>query len=138
MPSIEAISSEVASGSMSCRASRTIRDGEILSLPTLTEFETSQRAPNNLTPYADHFFRVTHFFERWALLYAENLLDHAMAARLLGSYVKSYRDRLLAPLEVGEANPDFIRLLKTINAMASSEEVQNQISEADPSEQSRT
>ena len=109
-----------------------LREGKILSLPTLTDFEVAQRESNALTPYADHFFRVIHFFERWALLYADNLLDHARAARLLGSYVKWYRERLLAPLEIGETNPDFIRLLKVINAMASTNEIQNQISDADP------
>lgn len=76
-----------------------LREGKIHVLPTLTDFEVAQRESNTLTPYADHFFRVIHFFERWALLYADNLLDHAMAARLLGSYVKWYRERLLAPLE---------------------------------------
>lgn len=108
------------------------REGKILTLPTLTDFEVAQRESTALTPYADHFFRVIHFFERWALLYADNLLDHALAARLLGSYVKWYRERLLTLLEVGEVNPDFIKLLETIDTMVSSKEVQNQSSDADP------
>lgn len=108
-----------------------LREGKTLTLPTLTDFEVAQRESNTLTPYADHFFRVIHFFERWALLYAENLLDHALASRLLGSYVRWYRERLLDPLGVRETNPDFITLLRTINAMASSKEIQNQHSDAD-------
>jgi len=109
-----------------------VREGKISNLPTLTDFEVAQRECNALTPYADHFFRVIHFFERWALLYADGLLDHALASRLLGSYVRWYRERLLLPLEVGEVNSDFIKLLGTINEMASSEEIQNESQSAGP------
>ncbi len=108
-----------------------IRERKIHQLPTLSEFEIAQREPNFLSPYADHFFRVIHFYERWALLHAENLLDHALCARLLGSYVNWYRDRLLFPLQVDETNTDFLNLLARINAMAGTKEIREQIPQPD-------
>jgi hypothetical protein len=101
-----------------------IREGQIAGLPTLTDFERSQREFGVLSPYADHFFKVIHFFERWALIYADNLLDHALASRLLGSYVRWYDERLMKPLTAREENPDFVSLLKVIDTMTSSNEIQ--------------
>lgn len=93
-------------------------------LPTLSAFERAQRVPDELTPYADHFFRVAHFFERWALLHGDGLLDQALAMRLLGSYANWYRARLLAPLAAAdETNPDFIDLLALIERMFAAAEL---------------
>ena len=103
-----------------------VQEGKIATLPTLTDFERFQREPSTLSPYADHFFRVVHYFERWALIYADNLLDHSLAARLLGSYTRWYDERLLKPLAVGESNPDFVKLLEIIGKMTSSDEIQQQ------------
>jgi hypothetical protein len=100
-----------------------VADGKIERVPTLSEFERAQREPNSLTAYADHFFRVVHFLERWALLRDDALLDHALASRLLGSYVRWYRERLVLSLLAGETNPDFVRLLDQIDEMASSDEI---------------
>lgn len=110
-----------------------VREGKIAGLPTLSEFELAQRSHNSITPYADHFFRVIHFLETWAFMRADNLLDHALLARLLGSYVKWYRARLVVPAGNGESNPDFVNLLQKIDAMASSSEIETQGKAADPS-----
>lgn len=103
-----------------------IGDRKIPNLPTLSAWELAQRQNSPLSPYADHFFRVVHFFERWAFLRADGLLDHALASRLLGSYVRWYRERMIRPLLVGETNPDFIAVLKEINEMVSSGEIEAQ------------
>jgi len=101
-----------------------VADGRIRFFPSLSEFERAQREPSSLTPYADHFFRVVHFLERWTLLRNDGLLDHALASRLLGSYVKWYSERLVHPLQAGETNPDFVKLLGQIGELASSDEIE--------------
>lgn len=97
--------------------------GRMERIPTLSEFERAQREPSSLTAYANHFFRLVHFLERWALLRRAALLDHALVSHLLGSYVRWYRERLVLPLLAGETNPDFVRVLDEIREMASSDEI---------------
>jgi TIR domain len=94
-----------------------------LPLPSLSDFELAQRTPGDLTPVADHIFRVVHFFERWSLLKDEGLIDHALAAKLLGSYVRWYQDRLLQPLFRNETNSDFVTVLARIGDMAVSRDI---------------
>lgn len=92
------------------------------SLPTLGAFERAQGTPGDLTSRADHVFRVVHFFERWALLHRDDLLDQVLALRLLGAYATWYRSHLLVPLAVGETNPDFVELLALIEHMLAATE----------------
>ena len=94
-----------------------IERGLLPLLPPLSDFEASQTFPTAFTQYADDVFRVIHFFERWATLRTERLLDHGLCRRLLGSYIAWYQPRFLAPLMTHETNADYIRTLASVQSM---------------------
>ncbi len=51
-----------------------------------------------------HFFRIYQFFERWALLVANNDIDHARANRYLRSYKSWYLDNFIVPWSTCETD----------------------------------
>lgn len=62
-----------------------------------------------------HVFQVIHFFEKWALLAKNEVIDKILIMKLLGSYLVWYETNLIDPLLIAdERNQDFKDLLKLI------------------------
>jgi hypothetical protein len=86
--------------------------------PTLTELERQQREPGAYSAWADHVFRVIHFFERWVWLRDEGMADHPLLKALMQSYLSWYQTKLMRQLDAShETNPDFVTMLERIRTL---------------------
>lgn len=62
-----------------------------------------------------HVFHLIHFFEKWAQLSKNNVVDKFLLLKLLDSYLVWYETNLIDPLLLAdERNQDFKNLLKVI------------------------
>jgi hypothetical protein len=83
--------------------------------PTLTELERQQRERGDFTDFADHVFRIIHFFERWAWLSDQGMADHTLLRSLLQTYLNWYQAKFMRQLNAShETNPDFLNMLERI------------------------
>lgn len=91
---------------------------EGLKFPTLSELEQQQLMGGQFANFADHVFRIIHFFERLVLLRDENMLDRTLLNSLMSTYLRWYQIRLVRQLDVShETNPDFVNLLERIHTL---------------------
>lgn len=77
-----------------------------IGLPSLTRIEDE----GGETEY--YVFHVIHYFEKWATMSQNNVIDGTLLRKMLGSYVDWYETNLIDPLmRADERNRDFKNLL---------------------------
>ncbi len=78
-------------------------------IPSLTKIENE----GGTVEY--HVFAIIHFFEKWALLSKNEVIDKGLLINLLSSYLVWYETNIIDPLLIAdERNQDFKNLLKLI------------------------